>query len=316
QADLFPQELRVTWEPLTEDEAPSVDAVVETAVRLEDRLRAGEKLCLWSPRGHGRIGLVGAVLLGRLYGCTAEDALLRVQVCHDARENLKGQPQISCPQTIAQVQCVREVLLQMSSMYTDLVMRADLPCHASKRGVKVCKSVRGEGQPSLRQSERVPDDTQADRWNREKEHRRQIDTIQDDQQPYLMQRQLLPLAVATNASTSSTLSSPPDAERRTPLPIGADPVLGHLAGSPFGGKADASGSRGSGVRGGSGIPFPRKLGTVGSYARTLVDDRVDRESLPSAQFGKDTFRHQPPTQQRTRAVGAVPQPTLRSLRKA
>lgn len=25
------------------------------------------------------------------------------QVCHDARESLKGQPQISCPQTIAQV---------------------------------------------------------------------------------------------------------------------------------------------------------------------------------------------------------------------
>lgn len=35
----------------------------------------------------------------------------------------------------AQVQCVREVLLQMASMYTDLVMRADLP--ASKRGVQV-----------------------------------------------------------------------------------------------------------------------------------------------------------------------------------
>lgn len=38
------------------------------------------QLCLWSPRGHGRVGLVGAVLLGRLYGCTADDALLRVQV--------------------------------------------------------------------------------------------------------------------------------------------------------------------------------------------------------------------------------------------
>lgn len=34
-----------------------------------------------------------------------------------------------------QVQCVREALLQMSSIYTDLVMRADLP--ASNRGVKV-----------------------------------------------------------------------------------------------------------------------------------------------------------------------------------
>lgn len=38
------------------------------------------QLCLWSPRGHGRVGLVGAVLLGRLYGCTPEDSLLRMQV--------------------------------------------------------------------------------------------------------------------------------------------------------------------------------------------------------------------------------------------
>lgn len=44
QADLFPQEPKVVWEPLPEDEAPSVDAVVEVAIRLEDRLRAGEKV--------------------------------------------------------------------------------------------------------------------------------------------------------------------------------------------------------------------------------------------------------------------------------
>lgn len=52
-ADLFPPELRVVWEPLEEDEAPGVDEVVELAVRLEDRLRAGEKvsaLCLASSR--------------------------------------------------------------------------------------------------------------------------------------------------------------------------------------------------------------------------------------------------------------------------
>lgn len=36
-----------------------------------------------------------------------------------------------------QVQCVREALLQMSSMYTDLAMRSDLP--ASTKGLKVYK---------------------------------------------------------------------------------------------------------------------------------------------------------------------------------
>lgn len=43
-ADLFPPELKVVWEPLQEDEAPGVDEVVELAVRLESRLRAGEKV--------------------------------------------------------------------------------------------------------------------------------------------------------------------------------------------------------------------------------------------------------------------------------
>lgn len=34
----------MVWEPLPEDEAPGVDEVVELAMRLEDRLRAGEKV--------------------------------------------------------------------------------------------------------------------------------------------------------------------------------------------------------------------------------------------------------------------------------
>lgn len=34
----------MVWEPIKEDEAPGVDEVIELAVRLEDRLRAGEKV--------------------------------------------------------------------------------------------------------------------------------------------------------------------------------------------------------------------------------------------------------------------------------
>lgn len=44
RADLFPSELKVAWEPFPEDEAPGVDEVIELAERLEDRLRAGEKV--------------------------------------------------------------------------------------------------------------------------------------------------------------------------------------------------------------------------------------------------------------------------------
>lgn len=42
--DLFPKELTIVWDPLLEDKASDVNDVVELAVRLEDRLRAGEKV--------------------------------------------------------------------------------------------------------------------------------------------------------------------------------------------------------------------------------------------------------------------------------
>lgn len=45
---------------------------------------------------------------------------------------------VTCPiYAIQQVQCVREALLRMSSMYTDLAMRSDLP--ASTKAVQVNK---------------------------------------------------------------------------------------------------------------------------------------------------------------------------------
>ncbi|CAM9250159.1 unnamed protein product [Ectocarpus sp. 4 AP-2014] len=316
-ADIFPAELHVAWEPLPEDEAPSVEAVVELAVRLEDRLRKGEKLCLWSPRGHGRVGLVGAVLLGRLYGFTAEDALLRVQVCHDAQDSLKGQPQISCPQTIAQVQCVREVLLRQSSIYTDLVMRADLP--ASKRGVQVCKSIRGEGPPSLRPSERVVDETQADRYKREREHKLQIDTIQDDHQPDLLKASLLP--PPASGDLLNTLPS-----TQVPHDNNFD-VTGTRKGAPggpkFGVLTTATTRRKSSGRtdvpGGRGVLLPRKLVTLGSYTGDLSDVSGRGSNgltmLSPALLGRDSSLRQHLAQDRSRAVGTVPYPTMRSLRK-
>ncbi|CAM9648104.1 unnamed protein product [Ascophyllum nodosum] len=197
-ADVFPKDVNVAWEGLPQGYAPRVADVIDLVVRLEDRLKTGEKICLWSPRGHGRVGMVGAVLLGRLYGCSAEEALLRVQVCHDARESLKGQPRISCPQTTVQVHCVREALISTSTFYT-LTMRADPP--VSTRGTKVCKRILGQGQTSRWESVRVPDETQEGRYNREREHRRQIENLLNDHQPAL----LMPPG-STNVEPVATLS--------------------------------------------------------------------------------------------------------------
>ncbi|CAB1121025.1 unnamed protein product [Ectocarpus sp. CCAP 1310/34] len=281
-ADIFPADLHVAWEPLPEDEAPSVEAVVELAVRLEDRLRKGEK------------------------------------VCHDARDSLKGQPQISCPQTIAQVQCVREVLLQQSSIYTDLVMRADLP--ASKRGVQVCISIRGEGPPSLRPSERVADETQADRYKREREHRLQIDTIQDDHQPDLLKASLLPPPASedhlnTLPSTQVPHDNSFDANGTRKCAPGG-PKLGVLTKATT--RRNSSGR--TDLPGGRGVLLPRKLVTLGSYSGNFSDLSGEGSNgltmLSPTLLGKDSSLRQPLAQDRARVVGLVPYPTMRSLRKS
>ncbi|CAM9661591.1 unnamed protein product, partial [Ectocarpus fasciculatus] len=234
-------------------------------------------------------------------------------VCHDARDSLKGQPQISCPQTIAQVQCVREALLQQSSIYTDLAMRADLP--ASKRGVQVCKSIRGEGPPSLRPSERVADETQADRYKREREHRFQIDTIQDDHQPDLLGASLLPPPASGDllnnlASTQAPHDNSFDATGTRECATGG-PKLGVLTTSKSCGR--------KGVLGGREVLPPRKLVTLGSYTGDLSGlsggSSNGLSMLSPGLLGKDSSLRQPLAQDRARAVGAVPYPTMRSLRK-
>lgn len=180
---------------------------------------------------------------------------------------------------------------------------------------QICKGVRGEGPPSLRQSERVLDETQADRYHREKEHRRQIDTIQDDHQPRLLQlQQLLPLPVSTTMLLS--LSSAAHSERGAALLPGADPRKTSLAGPVFRGEAGASGcSRSGGVRGGGHLPFMKKLLTSGPHQETLVGKRDDRQSSPPAFVGNGVSQYKPPAHEGARAVGEVPYPTMRSLRK-
>lgn len=193
---------------------------------------------------------------------------------------------------------------------------------------QICRCIRGEGPPALRQSDRVPDETQAARYEREREHRRQIDHIQDDHQPDL----LLPLA----SSTSSTDADPPTRER----PAGDSPLAGvhsNVASTTGVERTRYSTQQdGDNARAGAGtlsLPRPRKLMTLGSYKGGLAfgagggvggDDGL---SLPPASMGasigkkswsvrRPAARDRERERDRARAVAAVPYPTIRSLRKS
>ncbi|KAF0685143.1 Aste57867_22914 [Aphanomyces stellatus] len=87
---------------------------------LEARLRAGENLYIFSGEGRGRAGLVGALLLGRLYGLTPQQALERQQRCHDCQRAVASLPStrlISSPEEQTQINMVHQLLGITDTIY-------------------------------------------------------------------------------------------------------------------------------------------------------------------------------------------------------
>ena len=125
----------------------SDDTLVKLCEDIEARLRAGEKIYLFSRLGHGRVGLVGACLLGRIYGCKAEEALFRVQMYHDSKVSVKmSNRAFSSPQTVDQVSQVRRVLSLGQGCYTNLIVKGEdaMVVYNIKRRVGVPKLGKGE----------------------------------------------------------------------------------------------------------------------------------------------------------------------------
>ena len=107
KADLahFAKEFVFERFPVKEDCAcDDIDTIVAFCEKIEQRLRDGERIYIFDRLGHGRVGLLGAILLGRIYGCTAEEALFRVQMYHDSKVSVQvSNRSYSCPQTIGEI---------------------------------------------------------------------------------------------------------------------------------------------------------------------------------------------------------------------
>jgi hypothetical protein len=66
--------------PLKHNSVPPLDHTIPILWNLEQRLWEGECLYIYSRDGNGRAGMICACLLGRLYGLSHSDTLLRMQV--------------------------------------------------------------------------------------------------------------------------------------------------------------------------------------------------------------------------------------------
>jgi len=203
--------------------------------------------------------------------------------------------------------------------------------HTKSKPMQICRCIRGQGPPalSLRQVDHVPDETQAARYEREKEQIRQVARIQDDHRPRLLLSS--PRATTTKATTTATASTRARAQQP-----GNMQVLGRGAtrfGIP-GRKEDTGHDReADGNSSTSGALPPRKLVTLASYTGRMATGEASNGNgnsdgfgiaMPPASLGKSCPIRRPVSlsrdgdtdADRARAVAAVPYPTLRSLRKS
>ncbi|CEG45301.1 map kinase phosphatase [Plasmopara halstedii] len=111
--------------PIDHDGVPDIDIFMTFFInQVESRLRAGKNLYIFSQHGHGRTGLVSALLLGRIYGITASEALNRAQAVHDCRRPVAPPGLSLCsPSTPIQQFFVRRALAYyMDPIYAQLVL--------------------------------------------------------------------------------------------------------------------------------------------------------------------------------------------------
>ena len=83
--------------PLPADGSGDDRTVLALVRHLEARIRAGEKVYVFSKLGRGRAAVVGGAILGRLYGLSGEDTLRFVQAAAGVRLRYITEPQRARP---------------------------------------------------------------------------------------------------------------------------------------------------------------------------------------------------------------------------
>jgi len=95
---------RFIYFPIIDQTTAEDAAVARTAHRVMVELSLGRRCYIHCWGGHGRAGTLAAVVLGAMFDLTPQEALLRLQLCHDTRAD----PQRTrSPQTVEQQEQVR-----------------------------------------------------------------------------------------------------------------------------------------------------------------------------------------------------------------
>lgn len=176
------QQLAFEQFSVAKDAAPAESELLALVEGLEARLRLGESLYVFSANGHGRTGLVAALLLGRLYGLPAREALERAQRCHDCRPDIKPKSSSggagsgwASPASTKQVAAVHSILARSTDAMYATVTRENpserfTAERTQQRGVLAAPFMHSEGFLATPE----PDEASREKQQREREVRQRI----------------------------------------------------------------------------------------------------------------------------------------------
>lgn len=103
----------VDWKRMvvTKEYTPGINTLLPQLWELEQYIASGRRIYMYSGDGHGRVGMMAGMLIGRLYGLHHYETTYRIQAIHDcARREQARQFPITCPQNPEQRQRIVEVL--------------------------------------------------------------------------------------------------------------------------------------------------------------------------------------------------------------
>lgn len=141
----LPANIEMLHLAISDDDCGDDVDMLQLCEKVEASMRTGATVYIYSRLGHGRAGMLGALLLGRLYGIPAVEALDRIQIYHDARcafmnrsKEWKGlqssfdscSPKgvrcrvISCPQSMRQTAAVHRLLTHTDTIFSEHCLKA------------------------------------------------------------------------------------------------------------------------------------------------------------------------------------------------
>jgi hypothetical protein len=120
---------KVTWDcyPLIHNEAPLYEKIIPILWDIEQRMFNGETIYLYSKEGKGRSGMICALVLGRIYGLSSTETLLRMQTYFDCQKSqLDRAVSANCPQLRRQQDLVARILQSTNNIYTGIQYRSQV----------------------------------------------------------------------------------------------------------------------------------------------------------------------------------------------